>query len=406
MYSCAAEPVGTGIITTVTRYVDCQSDTFVVFAYQSLATPGSTLTILLTSFLTIVVALFGYNLLLGNVPSLRSGTLTMAKIGLVLALATNWPAYQALVYDVTVGGPGQIASEIGRAAGVPGSDGTIKLRLDAADHALVQLAIVGPGSYSPDPQTAAAANVPPPPSVGFDAFALGISRILFLVGALGSLVAVRIVTALALALGPFFVAFLLFSNTRSLFEGWIRVLAGAALASLTTVVVLGLELELIEPWLAQALAIRAADQPLPSMPSELLVMVLLFDLVLGAAMFAAMRLAGAFRLAPMLETIGRPDAHFVSASRNQIGTSLNSPAEERRERSRSAALADHLARPQARDLAIASTPGARNLVMSRVAPLGEASTAATSIVSSRRASSRRRTKVHETASSRRRDFGE
>jgi type IV secretion system protein VirB6 len=406
MVGCAAEPVGTGIVSTVTRFVDCQSETFVVTAYQTLATPGSTLTVLLTTFLTIVVAFLGYNLLLGNAPSLRSGTLTMAKIGIVLALATNWPAYQTLVYDVAVDGPDQIASEIGRGAVVPGSDGTLKLRLDAVDRALVQLAILGPGSYAPDQQTAADANVPPPPSAGFNAFALGMSRILFLVGAIGSLVVVRIVTALALALGPFFVAFLLFSHTRSLFEGWIRVLAGAALASLTTVVVLGLELALIEPWLAQALAIRAAGQPLPSMPSELLVIVLLFGIVLGAAIFAAMRLAGAFRLAPILETAGRPDS-FEAAGLSHHWQSSKTPGEENRMRSRSAALADHLLRADAREVALASIRGARPMSATYRSHADGAIGPSTQVSAVQgRAQNNRRVRARETGSSRRRDAAE
>jgi len=403
MVGCAAEPVGTGMVSTVTRFVDCQGETFVITAYQSLATPGSTLTVLLTTFLTIVIAFVGYNLLLGNAPSLRSGTLTMAKIGIVLALATNWPAYQSLVYDVAVDGPDQIASEIGHGAGVPGSDGTLKLRLDAADHALVQLAILGPGSYVPDAQTAAESNIPPPPSVGFNAFALGVSRILFLVGAIGSLVAVRIVTALALALGPFFIAFLLFSHTRSLFEGWIRVLAAAALASLTTVVVLGLELALIEPWLAQALAIRAAGQPLPSMPSELLVIILLFGLVLVAAIFAAMRLAGAFRLAPILQMAGRPEAAPQAGGFNQYWKSPNTRDEEDRMRSRSAALADHLSRANARELTLASVRGVRPMAGHR-APFDGTTAPSTQVSSIRlRTPGNRRIRTRETGSSRRRD---
>jgi type IV secretion system protein VirB6 len=407
MAGCAAQPDGTGIVSTVTRFVDCQTETFVFGAYQSLASPGSTLSVLLTAFLTILIALLGYNLLLGKAPSLRSGTLTMAKIGVVLALATSWPAYQTLVYDIAVNGPDEIASEIGRGSGVPGSDGTLKLRLDAVDSALIQLAILGPGPYAPDAQTTARNYLPPPPFVGFNAMALGISRILFLIAALGSLVAIRVVAGLALALGPFFVAFLLFSHTRSLFEGWIRVLAGTAFASLIVFVVLGLELALIEPWIAQALAIRAADQPLPSMPSELLVIVTLFGLVLAAAIFGAMRLAGAFRLAPILEIAALTDRSLLASGGRQYGRSAGAGAEEERARTRSAALADHLTRAQAREMALASSRHPTSLTNIHRGPAEAGSTAAAQAsATGGRTPSARRTHARVTASARRRDIKE
>ena len=68
----------------------------------------------------------------------------------------------------------------------------------------------------------------------------------------------RLVAGLLLALGPFFIAFLLFDGTRGLFEGWLRVLGGAALGALGTAIVLGVELALLEPWLADLLACRLA----------------------------------------------------------------------------------------------------------------------------------------------------
>src|SRR5439155_567824 len=80
-------------------------------------------------------------------------------------------------------------------------------------------------------QVAAITQTVPQPYPGFNTFAIGGSRMLFLVGAIGGLAAVRMIAGLLLAVGPLFVAFLLFENTRSLFEGWIRVLAGAALAA-------------------------------------------------------------------------------------------------------------------------------------------------------------------------------
>jgi type IV secretion system protein VirB6 len=248
----------------------------------------------LTGFLTIFITLIGYNLLLGHSLTVRTGTLAFVKIGAVLALATSWPAYRTLVYDLVIDGPGQLVAEIGPQAGIVGSDGTLVQRLDLTDQALARLSILGTGAPP------AGIEVAPPPFAGFNAFALGGSRILFLLTAIAGIAAVRIVTGLMLALGPFFIAFLMFDSTRSLFEGWIRVLAGAAFATVGVSITLGLELALLDPWLSTVLARRMADQALPTVATELFVISALFAVVVVIALIACARIARAFRLPPIL----------------------------------------------------------------------------------------------------------
>ena len=292
---CSAIPPGAGFISSMTGYIDCQSQVLGSGAWQALAAPGSTLAVVLTGFLTITIALIGYNLLLGRSLTVREGTLAIVKIGAIFALATSWPAYRTLVYDLVTEGPSQLVAEIGPQAGVIGSDGTLTQRLDLVDQGLVRLAILGPGT----PPPSASAQIPPPPFGGFDAFALGGSRILFELTAVGALGIVRIITGLMLALGPFFIAFVMFENTRSLFEGWVRVLAGTALAAVGVSIALGLELALVEPWLSNVLARRMAGEALPTISTELFVITCLFSLIVIAAFFACALTARAFRLAPL-----------------------------------------------------------------------------------------------------------
>src|SRR5687768_2388347 len=104
MNRCATG-AGDAFVSSLVRYIDCQAKVFELGSWGALATPGSSLTLLLTSLLTILIALIGYDLLLGGRLSVRAATLTMVKIGLVLALATSWPAYRTLVYNVVVDGP-------------------------------------------------------------------------------------------------------------------------------------------------------------------------------------------------------------------------------------------------------------------------------------------------------------
>lgn len=367
MNACVAPPQSSGFTGSVMRFIDCQAEWLGSGAWQALAMPGSTLSVVLTAFLTIAIALVGYNLLLGNGPTLRSGTILFVKIGAVLALATSWPAYRTVVYDLVTDGPAQIVSEIARPMALPGSDGTLVRRIDLADGALVQLAVLGTGN----PVTAAQnAGVAPPPFAGFNAFALGGSRILLLIAVIAGLATVKIVAALMLALGPLFIAFALFDNTRSLFEGWVRVLAGAGLGAIGVGIVLGLQLALMEPWLAGILARRMAGEALPSVPVELLVIATVFAILVGAVILASARLARAFRLAPIVERLHQDAAAPArpSGSEAQVRRMARTEVEDR---SRAAAVADLVVALQRRDNALLGA-GTGSVAVPRVAATGNA----------------------------------
>jgi len=292
--ACAAPAEPVGFIGSVSAAIDCQADLFGTGAFGALATPGSSLSLALTGVLTIFVALIGYNMLFGRGLDIRGGTVAMAKIGAVLALATSWPIYHTLVYDIVTQAPGQIVAEIGRPAALPGSDGTLVQRLDLTDLGLQQLIVIGPG----EPRIEPAAFTSAPATASFNAQALGGARVLFLLSALAGVASVRIVAALMLALGPYFVAFLLFESTRSLLEGWIRVVVGATIGAIGVAVALAFELTVLDPWLVTVLARRHGGEALPAAPTELLVITALFALVIVAVLAASAWLATAFRLAP------------------------------------------------------------------------------------------------------------
>lgn len=354
MDACPALPPGAGFIGSITSYIDCQAQVLGSGAWAALAAPGSSLSVVLTGFLTITIALIGYNLLLGQGMTVRGGTIACLKVGAIFALATSWPAYRTLVYGVVTDGPSQLVAEIGPRTGVVGSDGTLTQRLDLADQGLAELAILGPGNPPPN----ARVELPPAPFGGFDAFALGGSRILFDLTAVASIGMVRIVTGLMLALGPFFIAFLMFDSTRSLFEGWVRVLGGAALGAFGVSIALGLELALVEPWLSDVLARRMAGEALPTVATELFVIACLFSILVLAALYACARVARAFRLAPLLRVLPIVSGQArVAGSPAAIGGTCSQAMAE--ERSRAAAVAEVLVATsrRERDEAALALPG-------------------------------------------------
>lgn len=352
-----------GFVRAMMAFVDCQAQSIGAQGYLGLLAPGSTFATLLTGFLTLFVAIFGYRLLMGHAPDVREGVFALIKIGFVVALATSWPAYRTLVYDVALRGPAELTADIGVPSGLPGTDGGMVGRLDTVDQALAALAILGAGEPPvvigpPNQQPNPAMQTPPPPFVGFNAFALGGARLIFLLGAVGSLAAVRLIAGLMLALGPFFIAFLLFEQTRGLFEGWVRVLAGAALAAVGTAIALALELALAEPWLADVLSRRAAGEAMPNVPAELLLVASIFFLIILALLYASARVAFAFRLAPSwraaatrMATALRSEPMPVAAIAGAAVTAPAAPAPAAEARTRAATVVDAISNAQRREAA-------------------------------------------------------
>ncbi len=343
---CPAAPAGAAFVRRMVDFIDCQAQAIGAGGYQALAASGSTLSLVLTGFLTLFVALFGYRLLFGHVPSVRDGVLALVKIGIVLALATGWTAYRTLVYDVAMRGPAELAADIGRPAGLPGAGGGLVGRLAFADSGFEALAVA---QAPPSPQVANPPGATPEMFPGFNNFALGGARVVFLSAALGALALVRLVAGLLLALGPFFIAFLLFEGTRGLFEGWVRVLAGAALGAVGTAIVLGVELALLEPWLIDLLTRRYAGQPIPGAPAELFVATLLFALVLLGMLYASARVALGFRF---VDGWRAARTQFVETLRDErlrlagMGGPGAVPAEDR---SRAVAISDAVSATQRRE---------------------------------------------------------
>lgn len=353
MIIAACQPdSGAGLVSRILGYVDCQAQAIGAGGFQAFGAPGSSLSLIFGALLTIFIALIGYRMLLGWTPGVHDGVMAALKVGFVLMLAFSWPAYRTLVYDVFLKGPAELASEVGRSAALPGSAGGLTQRLDGADREFVALASLGPGLGPPAPINGATAQgTGLRSSSAFDPFALGGARVIYLAAAIGALAGLRMVAALMLALGPVFVSFLLFEGTRGLFEGWLRVLAGSALGALGAAIVLGVELALLEPWLAELIAWRNAGYSVPGAPVELLVVSIIFALVLAATVAAAWRatvglaLPAAWRAAPaqVMEAI----ANRSSALESRTQESRVSSAAER---SRAAAIAEAVGSVQRREL--------------------------------------------------------
>jgi type IV secretion system protein VirB6 len=351
---CDALPTQGSFAPGLVSYLDCQAQSLGSQGYQALAAPGSTVSLLLTGMIALLIAVLGYRLLLGETLTLRDGVLTFVKIGLVLALATAWPAYQVLIYDVVLRGPAELAESIGGAAGLPGATGGLAARLDAIDQALQSLAITGVGSFNAEPGAEVPMNIAPPPFLGFDGWALGWSRVGFLVGAVGSFAIVRILAGIMLALGPLFLLFLLFDGTRGLVSGWGRALLFCLIGSLAISLVLGIELGLLEPWLASLLARRASGLDVVGAPAQLLATTVIFNIALGSILVATGVVASGLRLPAWSRSPGSTFRQSAAAADRQLSSMRADQSLPNESRSRASAVADAVAVTQRREEAAAA----------------------------------------------------
>lgn len=347
---CQAPPNGAGFLSGALNFIDCQAQTIGEAGYQAFAQPGSAVSLALTALLTIFVALFGLRLLFGRTPDFGEVMIAAIKVGIVLMLATSWAGYRVTVYDLVLKGPAELTATVGGSSSLPGTDGGLTQRLQGVDDAM--LLLIDSGTGRSDPASTRQAEDPTAPPLTrapiADDLAFGLGRVLYLSTAIGALGLVRLAAGLLLALAPVFAGFLLFEVTRSLFAGWIKMLAALLLAAFAVSMILAVALAALEPWLAQVLAQRAALFITPAAPIELLVINLAFAVIAFGMIAVAFRLA----FAPSLSVLLNVPARLAKQSLLSESSATNSETlstKSQSQTSRAFAIADAVAATQRRE---------------------------------------------------------
>lgn len=294
MSICPTLSTDQAFLSTLLLHIDCQAQSIGASGYQALANPSSPVSLALTGLLTIFIALFGLRMMLGQTPTVHDGVMAAIKVGVVLTIAASWPAYRTVAYDVIVHGPTQLSTPLVEAAGLPRAGGDAIGRLQTADIAMIRVTTLGSGRNdlsSQLPASVLASGEQPQRMPIADDFAFGAARVLFLSSTVAAFAVVRLTAGLLLALAPLFAGLLLFDVARGIFVGWVRALVFTLLASIAVTIFLGVELALLEPWLAQVLQLRQAKVITAAAPIELLVLCLAFALALLGSLGILLRLA-------------------------------------------------------------------------------------------------------------------
>lgn len=277
--ACPAVLTGQRFVAQSLAHIDCQAQSIGAYGYGALANPSSSLSVVLTALFTIFVAILGLRLMAGEVRSGRDLIGDGLRIAIVLTLATSWPAWRTLGYDLVLKGPAEIASVLSGAAELPGGRGDMAARLQAADDGIVVLTVYGTGRNTGGTNRSNTIGDSFRGVAVADQEGLASGRTAFLTGVLAPTALVRIGAGLLLALAPLMAGLLLFAGTRDLFFGWLRALGTLALGALALTVVYGVELAILEPWIADSLAQREGQVLTPSMPTELQVITYSFALL-------------------------------------------------------------------------------------------------------------------------------
>lgn len=269
--ACPEIASGSAFTGRLLAHINCQAETIGSYGYGALADPHSTVSIALTGLLTLFVAIFGIRLMLDYPTFGRDLVGSILKIGIVLTLATSWPAWRVIGYDLIVNGPAEVAGTIAGSTGFPAGNGELRDRLQSADDGLVAVTTYGTGRLPGVDQREDFRGNPLPDESGF-----GWGRLFFLVGTIAPYAIVRLGGGILLALAPLFSFLLLFDGASSLFFGWLRGLAFAALGSLAITLIQGVQLAVLEPWITDALARRASGEFAPAAATEMAALAFVF----------------------------------------------------------------------------------------------------------------------------------
>ncbi|MFZ3482143.1 type IV secretion system protein [Sphingomonas sp. 3-13AW] len=321
MIECALPNADAGVALRISQFLTCQAQALGENGYQALA-GGPIVASVLTGLVTIFVALVGYRFLLGSTPTIRDGVSWAVRLGVVLTFATSWPAFQVVVYRVSVEAPGELAAVLLPSSGLSDSNldervqrayDTIRLGSTAMVISQPEAATAQQGPQAVEARAAATDAIPGILSQSRSPQTAS----LFVVSTLGLSAGIRLASGFLLALGPLAAMALLFDATAGLFIGWAKALLGTTLALLGATLVTSLHVLLVESELAHLQSVERGVTIID--PQALITIVVTFATVMLATIWAATKMAGAIAFSFNRKVRLLQDAGSASALTDRLG---------------------------------------------------------------------------------------
>jgi len=226
------------LIETIINNVDSVILAFVQGAFGSLI---PAVQVLWRLMFIVFVAVFGYKVIISgrfNAPDL---IVNCVRIIVLLCIATSWDTFCLLVYNMVTDLPADLAGQIiqGAASSIPSATATNEATANTA------LSLFYDRSMEVSEKLLQGAgwnNF----SLYFYACVIWLGSIIFTGYAAMLIILAKIAVALLLAVAPIFILLLIFANTKSLFEGWLRTLLNYAIIPIFVYALLALLLTLAE----------------------------------------------------------------------------------------------------------------------------------------------------------------
>jgi type IV secretion system protein VirB6 len=227
---------------------------------------------------TVYVMAWGYLHLTGKIDEpLVTGLKRIATLALVMGAGLHLWLYNTLIVDTFYNEPAQLAAAV-----IGAGDPVATIDAIWQQGGTVAGSLWTRGSLWSDPEALLAA------------LAVWLSIGLLCVYAMFLIALSNIALAVLLALGPLFIAALLFDATRRFFSAWIAQLANYGLITILTIMIAALLLQLVQSYAAQTAGQGSSIRTLDTL-NLLLVAVLVF-LILRQVMPIAAGLAGGLAL--------------------------------------------------------------------------------------------------------------
>ncbi len=226
----------TGTLSTVDEVIG----TFVDLAYHNLIQNNAEV---ITLVFTLYVILQGYRFLShSSTADLATIMRQLIVMLCVYSLVMRWNLYNLLIYKIFTNEPGNIATTLVNSTGHMSPDSNVYQTLDTIYGLVIKSTreFFGLGGLSKD---------------GMCFFLYGL--LVFIIGTILCVIALllfiysKMVMAVALALGPLFILFILFDATKAMFGAWLNKLMTTALIPIVTSAILVLMLSVIKVTLPQ-----------------------------------------------------------------------------------------------------------------------------------------------------------
>lgn len=314
---CPAVPTGPGFLAGLLQSLDCHAVKTAEQTFAFVGHAGGPAAVLIPAALTLLIAIFGFRFMFGPGPTFGDATAAAVRVGVVLALATSWPAVTSVIARPVLQGPAELTAT--------GAGATLGERLGRLDNGIAAMTSWGTGrndvraprTASGDYAANAAATIPVA-----DAIAFGAARVSYLLTAIAAVGIIKLLAGVLIGLAPLFAGLLLFDRTRGMFAGWARTLFALLIAGAAVRVALGLELQILEPWIGEVVRQRQALIAAPSAAVELLAITLAFGLICAGLIFVILRLCLSIEIGSVQAVM--PDLGHAGAAK--VGQETGRPA--------------------------------------------------------------------------------